>query len=145
MKRKRRALRVEEASKRPKLDCKGADQPDWGLLKQYYTTVSTLRHYLAARLTKVSKRRRRELLQYGRRQDGDAAGTDHLSVLLDTIVVGAFKDDHPIDAVDIDKDITVFTQQVADASADITPTQGALKQSEVGYCARTRSHYSLAP
>ena len=52
--------------------------------------------------------------------------------LLDEIVVGTSSQAEVIDYNSIDKDILLFTQQLSGCSATITPTQGALKQYEVG-------------
>lgn len=106
--------------------------PDRALLRQYYASVSTLRHYLASRLTKASHRRRREILRYGRAGAGIEDHNEDLASLLDNTTVGTSSHGDPCPDVDLDKDIMIFTQQVANSTVDITPTQGAHKQSEVG-------------
>jgi telomerase reverse transcriptase len=131
MKRKRKTRRGSGVEKRQKLDTPASDPAAWPLLRQYYPEVITLRQYLASKQTKLSKRRRRAILHYGEDdKDGQVLDEQVLS-LLDHTAVGAFKDVRMTSAEDIDKDITIFTQQVSTAST-ITPTQGALKQSEVG-------------
>jgi hypothetical protein len=128
MKRKRLGQCQDAPSKRVKVDLGSNDV----LLKQHYATVSTLRQYLAARLGKTSKRRRRDLLHYGRDSPAITEFDSDLVSLLDNVTVGTVRHDDDIEDA-IDKDITIFTQQVAESTADITPTQGALKQTEVGY------------
>lgn len=134
MKRKRRQRVRQEASKRPKTGSSQQDNPSWPLLRYYYPHVSTLRQHLAAKLSKTSKKRCRALLRFGQRaepKDGDCAD-DALTRLLDETVVGSFHRSESIDLDAIQRDITVFTQQVSDSTTEISPTQGVLKQSEVG-------------
>lgn len=134
MKRKRKARGDQLPSKRSKIDTQPHDQPAWPLLRYYYPNVSTLRQYLAARLSKTSKKRCRTLLRYGQNApDGMVVNEDQCLVkLLDEIVVGSFTSTESVGLEAIEKDITVFTQQLSDPSITISPTQGALKQSEVG-------------
>ncbi|KAH9844449.1 Telomerase ribonucleoprotein complex - RNA binding domain [Teratosphaeria destructans] len=98
------------------------------LLRQYYPNVTTLRQYLASRLSKTSRKRRKRLLRSSSQgSQKSEPGLDALAKLLDTTLVGAFN--HVSEAVDetIDRDITIFTQQISDSTTDIS----ALKQSEI--------------
>ena len=52
--------------------------------------------------------------------------------LLDETVVGSFGKGEDVEIETIERDITVFTQQLSDSTTTISPTQGALKQAEVG-------------
>jgi len=132
MKRKRKAKRDERVEKRPKTDSDIAEPPTWLLLRQYYTKVLTLRQYLVWALS-GSKKRQRKLLHYGRFTDKRSSGSVDPSVvhLLDSIVVGIAEEAEPVDDESIDKDITLFTQQLSEPSLVISATQGALKQLEV--------------
>lgn len=133
MKRKRGPRADHHASKRAKVDPQSQDQPTWPLLRCYYPNVSTLRQYLASKLAKTSKKRSRVLSRYGRDTlDGvDGSADAALSRLLDKTVVGSFAAAQSVDLDAIEKDISVFTQQLSDSTTSISPTQGALKQSEV--------------
>lgn len=134
MKRKRKHHGDPRSAKKAKIDAQGQGKPTWPLLRYYYPNVSTLRQYLAARLSKTSRKRARALLCYGasnKRDDGNSVDED-LVQLLDETVVGSFNSTETIDLDAIGKDITVFTQQLSDSTTTISPTQGALKQSEVG-------------
>lgn len=131
MKRKRKAARDGRAEKRVKLDGIPNAQAAWPLLQRYYTKVVTLRHYLISRLSS-SKRRQRRLLHYGTDDHASLTPADPAVVqLLDNIAVGTAEDIEPIDAETIDKDITLFTQQLSKCSPSISLTQGAFKQDEV--------------
>ena len=136
MKRKRKNAPSTDgaAAKRAKNNHGATLQATTPLLRQFYTQVLTLRQYLAARLAKHSKKRRRKVLQYGVRQDGDEEDLTEQTVdrLLDTTVVGVLNGIHESDMDTIEIDITVFTQQISDSTITISPTQGSLKQSEVG-------------
>ena len=94
----------------------------------------TLRDYLVSKLSKSSKKRQRKLLRYGRNCTGGVEANSDASVaqLLDSTVVGSFNHAEIRDVESIDKDITIFTQQLSESDATISPTQGALQQSEVG-------------
>ncbi|KAK5164075.1 Telomerase reverse transcriptase [Saxophila tyrrhenica] len=127
MKRKRKTQRDAREGKRQKLVHGSTQPPAWTLLRQYYPTVLTLRRYLASRLP---KNRRKRVLHYGRGNDNNADADVHVVGLLDSVTVGTFNHS-PKNDEDLEKDITVFTQQVSESSATIGPTQGALKQSEI--------------
>lgn len=134
MKRKRKSHREQrEAKRKQTADHATSDRPTWPLLRYYYPVVSTLRQYLASRLSQTSKKRCRGLLRYGTSRNGDLDGEvdQALLKLLDGTVVGSSHLSKVNDGDDIEKDLTVFTQQVSDLSITISSTQGALKQSEV--------------
>lgn len=131
MKRKRKPKHDHEVSKRRKVDSGAVDQSTWPLLRQYYPKVLTLRQHLASRLSKTSKKRQRKLSHYGVTQDpGDV--DESLVNLLDHTIIGTFNHIEIADVDAIDRDITVFTQQLSESTATISPTQSAFKQSEVG-------------
>jgi len=132
MKRKRKARRDERVEKRQKTDRDIVEPPTWLLLRQYYTKVLTLRQYLVRALS-GSKKRQRKLLHYGKFTDKRSASLVDPSVihLLDSVVVGAAEETEPVDDESIDKDITLFTQQLSESSLEISATQGAFKQHEV--------------
>lgn len=134
MKRKRRSHADQRQAKKAKLeDTRPQDRPTWPLLRYYYPQVSSLRTYLAAKLSNTSKRRCRILLRYGRVGATDnSASDDALVHLLDNTVVGSFKTSAALDLNAIERDITVYTQQLSNPTTTIGPTQGALEQSEVG-------------
>lgn len=133
MKRKRKTERVHRDNKRQKSSHGCKEPPAWALLRQYYPEVLTLRRHLASKLTSTSKNRRKRLLQYGLDNGSGSEFDADLSRLLDGIAVGTFDHAHQNDGnADLDKDISVFTQQVSESLASIGPTQGALKQNEVG-------------
>lgn len=121
-----------DADSAPNAGC----HPAVPLLEQYYHEVHSLRVYLASRLPKSSKKRRRILLQYGSQQfsAADADPRDDLEVaeLLDGILVGTAKHVPIVELDDIDNDILVFTQQVSETDITLTPGTRHLKQSEVG-------------
>ena len=144
MKRKRKSQRNTSAIKRQKTGDVSKNTPTWPLLRQYYSNVVTLRQYLASRL---SKKGRKKFVHYGLDgSDNTDPGADPLVVqLLDGIVVGAFTTAEVSDVESIDKDITIFTQQLSDSAASISATQGALKQSEVHFHTRLRFCPSLPP
>jgi telomerase reverse transcriptase len=132
MKRKRSGRLEEHAAKRTKLDKDSELHPTAPLLRQYYPQVVTLRHYLASRLSNFSKKRRKKLLQYGssdRNEHGAA-----VAELLDSTLVGTFNrvNAEEFELETIEKDISAFTQQLTESANEISLTQGALKQSEVG-------------
>ncbi|KAI6887672.1 hypothetical protein KC360_g3080 [Hortaea werneckii] len=133
MKRKRKTT-AECAKKHPKLaQHVGAAAPTLPLLRHYYPEVLSLRQYLAARGHGTSRKRRRKILQYGN-SDGlidHCQANVSLVHLLDTALVGIPKAVRPIAVEDVDRDITVFTQQVNDSTTSISATQGALKQGEI--------------
>ena len=132
MKRKRSTQRVNGVNKRQKVDIGTKDPPAWPLLRQYYPQVVTLRQYLASRLAKGSKKRKRELLRYEEAGDDSKQYDSEVSSLLDNTAVGTFNHVESACSQDLDHDITIFTQQVGSTSST-SPTQGALKQSEVGW------------
>lgn len=134
MKRKRKSASAGAPNKKLKLDHAASSAATLPLLRQYYPQVLTLRHYLAIKLSKASKKRRRRVLQYGLRPQGsgDESADPDVTRLLDTTVVGLFNENKVTELESIDRDITVFTQQLSDSTTSISPTQGALKQSEVG-------------
>lgn len=127
MKRKRSHGAAQQAVKKQRLDDDSKQKPSHPLLRKYYAEVVTLREYLASRLT---KKRRRRLQQYGR--DGlkhDAS----VCQLLDETIIGTHA---PIrvqdESIVVEEDLSIFTQQlsVADATSSLAP--GSFKQSEVG-------------
>lgn len=134
MKRKRRSHSERQATKKVKTEPTGSqDRPTWPLLRYYYPEVTTLRRYLAAKLSKTSKKRSRALLHYGQpASSNDAAQDVALTHLLDSTVVGSFTTTEGLDLDAIERDLTVYTQQVSDSTTAISATQGVLKQSEVG-------------
>ncbi|KAF2766008.1 hypothetical protein EJ03DRAFT_391235, partial [Teratosphaeria nubilosa] len=133
MKRKRAQNRADRCtSKRVRYDANAELHLTAPLLRQYYPNVTTLRQYLASRLSKASRKRRKRLLRLSGQDSQDSEpGDDALAKLLDTTLVGAFN--HVGEAVDetIARDISIFTQQISDSTTEISPTQGALKQSEI--------------
>lgn len=136
MKRKRET-KIERARKQLKLayhaGAAGAAAATLPLLRHYYPEVLSLRQYLASRGHGTSRKRRRKILQYGRCN----GAVNHCQVelalvhLLDTTFIGIPKGVHPVAVEDVDRDITIFTQQVNDSTTSISATQGALKQEEV--------------
>ena len=142
MKRKRKNQRENGVNKRQKVDERIADPPAWPLLRQYYHNVTPLRQYLASKLAKVSRKRSTAILRYGKDGESSALSHQRLTSLLDNTAVGTFNDVDVVSAEDIDKDITIFTQQLSSTST-ISPTQGALKQSEVG-CLSASSYMSCS-
>ena len=136
MKRKRKSHSDQRAAKRHKTEDGPKEGPTWPLLRQYYPEVLTLRNYLASKLCNVSRNSRKKILRYGIKEfeDSNAPFDPAVTQLLDTTVVGSFKRvDVPELDETIEKDILVFTQQVSESSASISPTLGAFKQSEVRY------------
>src|ERR1700743_3245837 len=136
MKRKRKSHRDGRAAKRQKTESATEEGPTWPLLRQYYPEVLTFRQYLASKSCNVPKKCRKRLLQYGINDDGGFSESFDPAVvrLLDDTVVGRFKQAETVERNEaIEKDLAVFTQQVSESSATITPTQGALKQSEVSH------------
>ncbi|KAK4546134.1 hypothetical protein LTR36_002271 [Oleoguttula mirabilis] len=134
MKRKRKCSSAADANKKLKLDHADTSGATLPLLRQYYPRVLTLRHYFLTRLSKASKKRRRRVLHYGLQQQGpgEVSVDPAVTRLLDATIVGTFNQVDVSDLESIDRDITVFTQQVSDDSTTtISPTQGALKQSEI--------------
>lgn len=73
-------------------------------------------------------------MRYGQdnTRDDDIEVDDALVRLLDETIVGTFSSTETVELDAIERDITVFTQQLSDSTTAISPTQGALKQSEVG-------------
>lgn len=145
MKRKRRYTLTERQCKFPKLDGDSELHSTSSLLRVYYPHVTTLRHYLAS---KLSKHGRKRILQYGVSQGGtDVAGMPDPAVadLLDSVLVGSFRHPSDIQNEGIDKEITVFTQRLSEHTPNNSLMQEALKQSEVGqseifrYASKTNS------
>lgn len=133
MKRKRKSHSDQREAKRRKNATERKEPPTWPLLHQYYPQVVTLRQHLASR---VCGRRRKKVLQYGSNvSNATELQTDSsLTALLDSVVVGSFKQLETNNIDLFDKDLTVFTQQLSNSTAaTISPTQGALNQSEVGF------------
>ncbi|EMC91354.1 hypothetical protein BAUCODRAFT_80286 [Baudoinia panamericana UAMH 10762] len=129
-KRKRKMQGHDDPSKRQKVEDSAATHPTAPLLRNYYPSVSTLRSYLASQLITPKKRRKR-LLQYGRGDGAGSACDAALVRLLDCTLVGSFnRSSADGDLAAYDQDVTVFTQQVSEATKSIGPTQGAFKQSE---------------
>lgn len=128
MKRKRKPHAERRARKRQKTVQHVNNFPTKQLLLQYYPQVVSLRHYLASKLSLSSKKRQKRLLHYGQLSDTE----DSLAKLLDTTIVGSFHGAKLAETTSIEKDITLFTQQLSESTATITPTQGAFNQSEVG-------------
>lgn len=136
MKRKRRD-KSSEVHKRPRVArVNASNHVPLPLLRQYYPHVATLRQFLATRSSVASKKRRRKIQQFGLQRDRAGEGQDvaPLADLLDTTLVGSFDSSAQLNLEGISKDISVFTQQVNESNTSISPTQGALKQSEVGHC-----------
>ena len=136
MKRKRKTVppTAGVAAKKAKIDHDVTSPATNPLLQQFYTQVLTLRQYLVVRLSKDSKKRRRKVLQYGVRQNECSGDLAEQAVvrLLDTTLVGVLTGVSGTDVGTVDKDISVFTQQLCESTTTISPTQGSLKQSEVG-------------
>jgi hypothetical protein len=132
MKRKRKSQRDPRVDKRTKPNHDECRPASWSLLEKYYPHVTTLRQFLASAASTVSNKRRKTILRYGRKDFSDAEHDQTVATLLDSVVVGASKPCGTDDIDDLEKDITVFTQQVSDSTLDISLTQGYLKQSEVG-------------
>ena len=113
---------------------------DHPLLQQYYANISSLRQYLVSKLPKTSKKRRRRLLHYGSGSADDTPTADlRVASLLDGVIVGSFKWIQREPSEDVLSEISVFTQQLTESTVVISPTQGAFKQSEVGW----RSHLRI--
>ena len=132
MKRKRKTTSDQGALKRQRIDNVSKESPTCALLRQYYPRVCTLRLYLASRLPKS---RRKKVLHYGTKINAVSNTSIDVSLvqLLDSVVVGSFDQAEVSEVESIEQDVTVFTQQLSESSTTITPTQGALKQCEVGY------------
>lgn len=131
MKRKRKNHGDERATKRQKNAARSQDPPTWPLLRQYYPQVTTLRRYLAS---KLSGKRRKKILQYEIKATNDSESEEDLAVtsLLNDIVVGSFKHDESSRNVDVfDKDLTVFTQQLSNSTAATSSSPNGLNHSEV--------------
>ncbi|CAK3842412.1 Telomerase reverse transcriptase [Lecanosticta acicola] len=128
MKRKRPTQNRDatHAAKRLKPGDETTDRPSYPLLGKYYTDVVTLRQYLASRLT---KKRRRRLQQYGR--DGDQHAEAAVSRLLDKTVVGAFQPVNTEESSFVEDDLSTFTQQLSHSESSILLTPGELKQTEI--------------
>lgn len=133
MKRKRKTERDSSVLKRLKTDQQSLGRSTWPLLCCYYPNVLTLRQYLVGTLSKA-KKRQRKVHHYGKDNDKNSPAEvdDALTSLLDSIVVGTSNQIDDLNVEGLDKDITLFTQQLSESTATITPTQGALKQPEVG-------------
>jgi len=140
MKRKRKTSNAETAVKKSKTATNSISCPTAALLRQYYPHVSTLREYLVSRLSKGSKQTSRHLLRYG---DGSQPDDDTAVIqLLDKTLIGCFDQSSVVNYESIDHDISVFTQQLSECSEVIGPTQGAFKQSEVGWLLPTFLMYA---
>lgn len=124
MKRKRPNRSTTCASKRQKTEISSILQPSHALLQKYYPQVVSLRQYLASRL---SKKRRRRLQQYGREN-----GEEAVCQLLDTTLVGAFGHVQIDDSSFIEEDLTIYTQQRTQSDSFIGLTPGSFQQPEVG-------------
>ncbi len=146
MKRKRPSQETSTAAKRQKLSAAPSPSATWQLLQQYYPTVTTLRRFFASQRT-LSKRRRRTILCLSQTAS-DTTNEDEgsLARLLDGVVVGTSKSPHSLNTEDLNSEISIFTQQVSETSINISPTQGAFKQSEVGFQPRffLRQPYHLS-
>lgn len=142
MKRKRKGNADGRVVKRQRCEDPPSEKATWPLLRHYYPEVLTLRNYLASSLSK-SKSRRKRVLHYGMQTDRKLSNNADASVinLLDKIVIGS-PSRAGLDNTDtLDSDISIFTQQLSESTNTISPTQGALKQTEVGY--RSIAHLSL--
>lgn len=127
MKRKRSSGAAQKAFKKQRLDDETHQRPSHPLLRKYYADVVTLRDYLASRLR---KKRRRRLLQYGRDDSNDDAS---VCQLLDKTIVGTHAPVHIQDeSIIVEEDITIFTQQLSNAGVASSLVLGTFKQSEVG-------------
>jgi len=137
MKRKRKNHEAAVSNKRVRITSSSRAPPTVALLSQYYSRVSTLRAYLCSQLS-GSKRRVRAVAQYGRNNRGFAHpdSVDHdigVARLLDTTLVGVSGTAQTEDFENVDKEIATYTQQISeDSTIEISATQGALQQSEVG-------------
>lgn len=129
MKRKRKTAACQHTDKRQKTDSP-ASHPSQPLLKRYYPQVVTLRQYLASRL---SKKARRRLQQYGRDPTSGTQVDSEVIHLLDAALVGSFKPVHLDASSFIEEDITLFTQQLTASDTTVSLTPGEFKQNEVGY------------
>lgn len=143
MKRKRKSHTIQRAEKRQRCDNDSRPSLSCPLLRQYYPEVLTLRQYLASR---SSKKQRRKLLQYGLpSRGGDVLNADpKLTFLLDKTIVGTFERVPATDDAQIDREVSVFTQQLEESSILSGLTQGTPKQTEVrGYFEWLRPRYTL--
>ena len=131
MKRKRKSGACQHADKRQKLE-HAISAPSQPLLKKYYPELVTLRQYLASRL---SKKGRRRLQQYGRDSTSLSQTDSEVIRLLDTAFVGSFKPVNVDESSSIDEDITLFTQQLTVSDNTVSLTPGEFKQNEVGHTA----------
>lgn len=126
MKRKRPSREAGYAKKKQKFQEQSTERPSHALLKKYYPEVVNLRQYLASR---VPKKRRRRLQQYGRHAASDS--DSGLVSLLDTTLTGSFKHVQVDDSSFVDDDIILFTQQLSEFDAALSLTPGMFKQTEV--------------
>lgn len=127
MKRKRPNRAEAAAKKKQKIHAQLNERPSHALLKKYYPELVTLRQYLASRLP---KKRRRRLQQYGRDAVSDC-GCSGVVSLLDSTLIGCFKHVQVDDSSFLDDDISLFTQQVSESDAAASVTPGKFKQTEV--------------
>lgn len=133
-KRKRKTRVATVPEKRQKTE-KSAPNSARKVLEHYYPNVLSLRRYLVARLAQSSKKRRRYVDQYGLAEveDGCELTVKATSDLLDSVLVGCFDfDGVAVTSCRLEKELEVFTQQMAESAVGTTLTQGALTQSEVG-------------
>jgi hypothetical protein len=133
MKRKRKSNNARGPTKRQRTA--GDQQPPvTPLLEQYYDGVHSLRTYLASRLPKTAKKRRRRLLRYGLQPAQDESVLVEQSVveILDSILVGTAKSVPLQDLDQLDADLSAWTQEVSETDISISPSACRLRQSEVG-------------
>lgn len=103
------------------------------LLRRYYSSVSSLRHYLVSRLCESSKNRARRISRYGQKDsDGSTEADAAVLELLDSVLVGSFDGFAGKDSESFEKELNVFTQQLSDGNTEVGLSQGTLKQAEVG-------------
>lgn len=131
MKRKREDHSDDRATKRQKNVGQSKEPPTWPLLRQYYPQLTTLRLYLAS---KLSGKRRKKVLQYGLKAPNESHSEGEIGVtsLLDDTVVGSFQHQATTNVDLFDKDLTVFTQKLSNSTAATTSSPNRLNQSEVG-------------
>lgn len=135
MKKRKRKNHDQRVVKCQKTEDDDYGHPTWALLRYYYPKVLTLRQYLVWALSK-SKKRQRRVLHYGVNDRNGTVADPEVVTLLDTIAVGTARQAEVLGEEAIDKEITLFTQQRSGCTATISPTQGALKQSEVRHDAQ---------
>lgn len=132
MKRKRKAKSEIPPDKRPKLVAKASGGAS-NLLRRYYPEVVSLRQYLVASFSQVSKKRRRSIDHYGVVDETQESVVKGLPDLLDSVIVGCPRlAGAVVSTTSLEKELEVFSQQLSDSTGRTISTQGSLTQSEVG-------------